>query len=193
MVLLKANCSRASHELCYATSKHPDKDFKYGGVIVSNADVGYNGLKPENARSQIANIHGGMVKIGEQWYISYHRHTHGRQFSRQSCMEPITIETDGSIQQVECTSFGLRGGKAPAKEPIPAWCACNLHKGQGGVFIKFSRERTVDAPFVVVEKGEGFVTNITDAGVVGFRYLTFDGRGLCGNLLQLSDRHILLE
>lgn len=168
-------CSRASHELCYATSKYPDRDFRFGGTIVSNADVGYNGLRSENARNQIANIHGGMVKIGAQWYISYHRHTHGRQFSRQSCMEPITIEADGSIKQVECTSFGLRGGKAPAKEPIPAWCACNMYKGAGGVFIKFSRERTVEAPFVVVEDGSGFVTNITDTGVVGFRYLTFDG------------------
>lgn len=168
-------CSKSCHELCYATSKYPDKDFKYGGVVISNADVGFNGLKPENARNQIANIHGGMVKVGEQWYITYHRHTHGRQFSRQACAEPITIDENGAIAQVECTSFGYSGGKVPAKDPIPAWCACNMYKGQGGVFIKFSRERTVDAPFVVVEDGEGFVTNISDTDVVGYRYLTFAG------------------
>lgn len=167
-------CSRLMHELCYAVSRFPDREFRFGGTIISNADIGFQGLDAGHARNQIANIHGGMVKLGDQWYISYHRHTHGRQFSRQGCMEPITIGQDGDIAQVECTSFGLNGGKAPAKGTVPAWCACNLYKGQGGVFIKFSRERTVDAPFVVVEK-EGYVTHITDTGVVGFRYLTFDG------------------
>lgn len=186
-------CSRLMHELCYATSKHPDRDFKFGGTVISNADVGYQGRTAEHARNQIANIHGGMVKLGDQWYISYHRHTHGRQFSRQSCAEPIIIEENGAIAQVECTSFGLSGGKAPAKGSIPAWCACNLYKGEGGVFIKFSRERTVEAPYVVVED-EGYVTNIADTGVAGFRYLTFDGtehtlslrvRGVCKGTLSV--------
>ncbi|MGN0967826.1 MAG: hypothetical protein ACI4O3_01035, partial [Oscillospiraceae bacterium] len=169
----------------------------FGGTVISNADVGYQGRTAEHARNQIANIHGGMVKLGDQWYISYHRHTHGRQFSRQGCMEPITIDKNGSIAQVECTSFGLSGGKAPAKGSLPAWCACNLYKGEGGVFIRFSRERTVEAPYVVVED-EGYVTNITDTGVVGWRYLIFDGeerelslhvRGRCRGTLSvcLSD------
>ena len=187
-------CSRLMHELCYAVSMSPDKDFRFGGTIISNADVGYEGRTLEHARNQIANIHGGMVKLGDQWYISYHRHTHGRQFSRQGCMEPITLDENGAIAQVECTSFGLSGGKASAKDPIPAWCACNMYKGEGGVFIAFSRERTVDAPFVVVEDGEGYVTHITDTGVVGWRYLTFDGtertlslrlRGTCSGTLNV--------
>ncbi|MGM9607256.1 MAG: family 43 glycosylhydrolase [Oscillospiraceae bacterium] len=190
-------CSRLVHELCYATSKYPNRDFRFGGTVISNADVGYQGRTAEHARNQIANIHGGMVKLGDQWYISYHRHTHGRQFSRQGCMEPITIDENGAIDQVECTSFGLSGGKAPAKRTLPAWCACNLYKGEGGVFIRFSRERTVEAPYVVVED-EGYVTNITDTGVVGWRYLIFDGeerelslhvRGCCKGTLSvcLSD------
>ena len=187
-------CSKASHELCYATSRYPDRNFKYGGVVISNTDVGFNGLKLANARNQIANIHGGMVKVRDQWYITYHRHTHGRQFSRQACAEPITIDENGAIAQVECTSFGYSGGTSPAKNPIPAWCACNMYKGEGGVFIKFSRERTVEAPFVVVEDGDGYVTNITDTGVVGFRYLTFDGsesnivlkvRGCCKGVMSI--------
>ena len=33
------------HELCYATSKNPTRDFVYGGVIVSNCDpVSYTHL-----------------------------------------------------------------------------------------------------------------------------------------------------
>lgn len=186
-------CSRLMHELCYATSQSPDQAFRFGGTIISNADVGYEGRTAEHARNQIANIHGGMVKLGEQWYISYHRHTHGKQFSRQGCAEPITIDERGGIAQVECTSFGFAGGRMSAKEPIPAWCACNLYKGQGGVFIKFGPTAQVEAPYVVV-KEEGYITNMTDTGVVGFRYLTFDGternlslrvRGTCNGKLDV--------
>lgn len=32
-----------NHELCYATSDLPDRDFVFGGTIVSNGDVGYHG------------------------------------------------------------------------------------------------------------------------------------------------------
>lgn len=32
-----------NHELCYATSDYPDRDFTFGGTIVSNGDIGYEG------------------------------------------------------------------------------------------------------------------------------------------------------
>ena len=32
--------SQKNHELCYATSRYPDHDFEFRGVIVSNGDVG---------------------------------------------------------------------------------------------------------------------------------------------------------
>lgn len=35
--------SLQSHELCYATSKYPDKDFTFGGTLVSIGDIGYQG------------------------------------------------------------------------------------------------------------------------------------------------------
>ena len=171
-------CSRAMHELCYATSQYPNRDFHFGGVVISNCDVGYHGRTTAEARNQIANVHGGMFEAQGQWYINYHRHTNGTQFSRQGCMEPITIREDGFIEQVECTSFGLSGGCIPAKGTIPAWCACNQYKGKGGCFIKFG-PRSVDGPYVVAEEVEGvlesYVSNITDDSLVGYRYLAFDG------------------
>ena len=33
-----------SHELCYATSDSPVKGFQYGGILVSNGDVGIEGV-----------------------------------------------------------------------------------------------------------------------------------------------------
>ncbi|MDE6964952.1 MAG: family 43 glycosylhydrolase [Lachnospiraceae bacterium] len=67
--------SHKSHELCYAVSDFPDRDFEYGGTIVSNGDVGFNGREmPSNV---LGNNHGGIEKIGEDYYIFYHRQTNG--------------------------------------------------------------------------------------------------------------------
>ena len=93
------------HELCYATSEHPTKGFKYGGVIVSNCDMHIDTYKPANKPMFYGgNNHGGMVQLNGDWYIFYHRQTNGTNFSRQGCMEKITILEDGSIPQVEITS-----------------------------------------------------------------------------------------
>src|SRR5699024_11478068 len=47
------------------------------------------------------NNHGSMVEIMGKWYIFYHRHTDGTNFSRQGCIEPISFREDGSIVQAE--------------------------------------------------------------------------------------------
>lgn len=58
------------HELCYATSKNPTRDFVYGGVIVSNCDLHIDTYKPADMPTAYgANNHGSIVQIGEDWYI----------------------------------------------------------------------------------------------------------------------------
>ena len=37
------------HELCYATSEYPDRDFVFRGVIVSGGDVGYHGRRERDS------------------------------------------------------------------------------------------------------------------------------------------------
>jgi arabinoxylan arabinofuranohydrolase len=74
--------SQQRHELCYAKSRYPDKGFVYGGVIISNGNIGYQGRKPEESLGYTGNNHGGLVQINGQWYIFYHRHTQTTQFSR---------------------------------------------------------------------------------------------------------------
>lgn len=54
--------SEKNHELCYATSKYPDHDFKYRGTLVSNGDVGYNGRKEKKRVNATGTTHGGMEK-----------------------------------------------------------------------------------------------------------------------------------
>lgn len=169
------------HELCYATSSKPDSGFVYGGTIISGGDIGYQGITENCARNATSNIHGGLIQLEGQWYIFYHRHTNGTQFSRQGCAEPVAILLDGSIMQVEMTSCGLNGGIMPAKGMIPAYCACNMYKGKGGKPIAFGPPN-VEGPYVTENHKQypeterlPYVTNITDTSVVGFRYLVFDG------------------
>ena len=99
--------SIAMHELCYAVSDNPMKGFVYGGVIVSNADMHIDSYKPADRNMAYGgNNHGSMVEIMGKWYIFYHRHTDGTNFSRQGCIEPISFREDGSIVQAELTSCG---------------------------------------------------------------------------------------
>ena len=100
--------SVALHELCYPVSDHPDRDFRYGGVIVSNCD-----LFPGKAGTPLncyGNNHGGLECIDGIYYIFYHRQTNRTMFSRQGCAEEVEILEDGSIPQTELTSCGLNGG-----------------------------------------------------------------------------------
>ena len=63
-----------THQLCYAISEHPMEGFTFGGVIVSNGDVGYHGIEEQDKLMSVGNNHGGLVCVENDWYIFYHRH-----------------------------------------------------------------------------------------------------------------------
>jgi hypothetical protein len=118
--------SYVNHELCYATAKSPTDEFKYGGVIISNGDIGIDTYKKADLPSvPYANNHGSMVKIQDDWYIFYHRHTNGHNYSRQECFEKLTIDDDGNIKQAEVTSCA--GTPLKGKGVFPAYIACNMY------------------------------------------------------------------
>ena len=77
-----------NHELCYATSDYPDRDFVFGGTIVSNGDVGYQGRAEKDRLNMTGTTHGSIENINGQWYVFYHRLTHKSDYSRQACAEP---------------------------------------------------------------------------------------------------------
>lgn len=185
-------------ELCYATSKNPTENFRYGGVIIANNDVGIDTYKPaEKPMYYGGNNHGGMVEINGEWYIFYHRHTNGTSYSRQTCAEKIRIEADGSIKQVELTSCGLNGGPLPGKGYYPAHIACNLFTGKcdtpytggGGLWLD-NRHPIITQNPADGEKGEAFILNMTTGAQAGFKYFDFKDtkrvtvkvRGLNGKL-----------
>jgi arabinoxylan arabinofuranohydrolase len=100
-----AHMGRAGMPTCigYATSKFPMGPFKYGGVIIDN-----DHCDPGNW-----NNHGSIVEFKGQWYVFYHRASHNSVTMRRTCMEPVTFNEDGSINEVEMTTQGAAGPLNP--------------------------------------------------------------------------------
>ena len=97
--------------LGYAVSDFPDRSFRYGGVVIDNF-----GCDPSTW-----NNHGSLCEFRGQWYVFYHRSTHGDVFSRHVCAEPVFFEDDGSIREVKMTSGEFAGG-----EVVPACRSAEL-------------------------------------------------------------------
>ena len=170
--------SQVMHELCYATSSSPRGPFKYGGVIVSNNDIGIDTYKAADRPVAFGgNNHGSIVEIAGQWYIFYHRQTNGTWFSRQGCAEPIYFDEDGRIKQVEITSCGLNGGPLKGEGTYPAYIVCHLfvekdqplYIGDPG-YPKVTQDGRDD------DKIDGHIADIGDGTTIGFKY--FDCHGV---------------
>lgn len=165
--------SQANHELCYATSKYPDRDFKYGGVIISNGDIGIEGRKPKRRVAATGNNHGSIEEINGEWYVFYHRHTHLNSYNRQGCAEKIKIAEDGSIAQVRITSCGLNAGALAPKGEYPAAIACVLTDGHMPHIGNGSIRGT--HPMITHQGKERYITAIRNGVFIGFRYFAFRG------------------
>lgn len=165
--------SENEHELCYATSSYPDKDFKYGGAIISNGDIGINGRKAEERLAATGNNHGSIEKINDKWYVFYHRPTHRNLFSRQGCAEEILIDANGNIAQVEMTSCGLNGGPLSADGEYSSLICCNLTNGKMPHIT--SQEPVTDIPHITNNGDERFISEISNGTLIGYKYFEFSG------------------
>lgn len=187
------------HELCYATSQYPDKEFKYQGVIISNNDLHIDTYKPaEKPMYYGGNNHGSIVEIQDEWYVFYHRHTNGSNFSRQGCLEKIDIDKAGKIKQVEMTSCGPNKGPLPGKGAYSAYIACNLfHRDEA----LYTGDLWMDSQFPKItqdgkdgDKEAGYIMNMTDSATAGFKYFNFKGtekitlkvRGYCSGSFKIK-------
>lgn len=163
-----------NHELCYATSKYPDRDFVFRGTVVSNGDVGYNGRTVKEKTNMTGTTHGSIIEINGQWYVFYHRLTHKSDYSRQACAEKISIDKDGSVKQVEVTSCGLNSGPLEAKSGCryPAVIACNLTNGH----MPHGSNSVYQTEFPnVTNIGEvRFIAEIEDGTLIGYKYFNFE-------------------
>jgi hypothetical protein len=168
--------SIAMHELCYATSKYPNKDFIYRGVIISNNDLHIDTYKPSNKPMYYGgNNHGSIVEVNNAWYVFYHRHTNGTTFSRQGCMEPIEFPDDGAIQQAEMTSCGPNNGSLMGRGEYPAYIACNLFCKDEALYTAQTAWMDNRYPKITQDGKDGdeeigYIANMMDSAVAGFKY-----------------------
>lgn len=178
--------SEVMHELCYAISDKPNADFKYGGVIVSNCDLGIDTYKSADMPAAYgANNHGSIVQIGDDWYIFYHRHTNNTWYSRQGCAEKISFDENGMISQVEITSCGLNGGPLNDRIPYPAYIVCNMFGKQPSPYVGEGDQARVQQDGWDGDRNPGYIHNITDGDTFGFKY--FDCKGVKG--LKITTRN----
>jgi hypothetical protein len=165
-----------SHELCYATSKRPDGDFEFGGVLVSNGDIGLFGIEDtRHAHNCTGNTHGSILELNGQYYVFYHRHSNRKQSSRQACAEKLRFE-NGHFYQAEMTSCGLNDGPLDGKGVYPAYIACNLYGRWGTRFMSMIKLPKWGLPYLTQEGPDResgpdqYITNMCHGAVAGYKY-----------------------
>ncbi len=171
--------SRHNHELCYAVSHYPDRDFTFGGTLVDLGDMFLHGNTEEkNAVNYLGNTHGGLLNIGQDWYIFYHRQTNQHSYSRQACAEKLRHPAPGVFLQSEVTSCGLNGGPLSGIGEYEARIACNLWSKNGvarydGKFCKKDHPYFTQTGRDRTAHGDQYIANMQDGSVAGFKYFNF--------------------
>ena len=147
--------------MAYLTSQSPLGPYKYQGLIMSS-------YKYPNA----INIHGSIEPFKGQWYVSYHRSVPGLNKTRVANIDPLTFNEDGTIQEVQMTSSGVRGSfKRGDKIQASGAVEFSAERNGGKMFVirghklKDSHEfQTTDYPYISYgETGQW----------TGYRYLDF--------------------
>lgn len=171
--------SRLNHELCYAVSERPDGGFEFGGTLVSLGDVGLRGRTGEDhATNYLGNTHGGLLRLGNTFYIFYHRQTNRSSYARQACAERLVRREDGGFAQAEVTSCGLNGTSLAGTGVFGARIACNLwsKQGTGRVDGFGAAARLRDHPYFTQDGRDGderarqYIANMRHGSVAGFKY-----------------------
>lgn len=161
-------------ELCYATSRYPDRDFKYGGVLLDNGNV-FGGSAPT---FYYGNNHGSLAKIGDDFYIFGHRQTGRSEFSRQGIAQKIEFK-NGAFLQAEMTSCGVQP-YLECKGSYEAGIACVLNKGgvAKGTGTKFFRPYiTQDGPDREHSPAQ-YIANFSNGCICGYKYFKIPPRAM---------------
>lgn len=163
------------HTLCYATSRYPDREFKYQGVIISNGGMKACKEGVQKPEYYWGNNHGSILEMDYELYIFYHRHTNKSSWCRQGCVEHLVME-NGKIEQVNMSSMGMRKEPFLFQGEYPAYISCILKKQEMDAYIPFQfLQFTSSDPFVTQEKNTEipFVSNLRNGSTAGYRYFRF--------------------
>lgn len=164
------------HELCWAVADTPLGDYRFGGVLVSNSDIGANGNT--EALNYRGNTHGSVACVNGKWYVFYHRQTNRHFFSRQACAEEIKFDGE-RFYQAEVTSCGLNGGPLKDEGTYEARIACHLYSKNGTTESLAEQQNEMHPAFT--QEGEDrednpnqYINNMRDGATAGYRYFNFE-------------------
>lgn len=146
----ESNCAT----LNYATATSPLGPYTFRGVIIDNWGSGKN----------LVNNHGCIAEINGKWYIFYHRPTHGISSMRKACIEPISFNADGTINEVEMTTQGA-GGPINPLQRMEAYRACLM----SGNMMPTVRRPNNDIPIE-------YLSAIKDSDYAYWKYFDFTGK-----------------
>ena len=168
-----ADISRRQRPTClgYAMATAPLGPYTYKGVIIDN-----HGCDPDTW-----NNHGSIVCFNGQWYVLYHRSTHGSRTMRKACIEPIHFNDDGTIDEVEMTTQGA-GKPLDAYRPIDAARACRL---EGHVRIRLAGDLPKREVLAETQTGDAAEWKYIDFGE-GAASVTIRVQAPTGGRLTLS-------
>ena len=112
----------SNYNLYYAYSDAPLGPYTFGGVVI---DARARGLDREGRAMATAspngNTHGGLARIGDQWYIFYHRQAGLTGYARQAMVAPVSISvTPGPGGKVEISEgeYNSQGFELDGLNPL---------------------------------------------------------------------------
>lgn len=191
----------SNYTLAYAYSDSPLGPFTYGGTLVDcrGRDTDASGNVIATA-TPVGNTHGSLCKIGDQWWLFFHRQTGLDEFSRQAMVAPVKVAvTPGAkgkvdISEAEYTSEGFEiEGLNPLKL-YPAAIASHFTGSQPAYQIKYPQMRYFGPYFdpihlsadSIISVGRSPyddiinynpVVNLTSGSILGYKYFNFSTLG----------------
>ena len=184
---------QSNFTLAYAYSDNPLGPWTYGGTIIDGRgrDTDANGKTIYTATPN-GNTHGSILKIGDQWWVFYHRQCGTDEYSRQAMAAPIEVTVEkgkggqGSISEAEYTSEGFEKDGLDPLKLYPAAIASHF-TGKDGAYQTYPRLHYSGSHFLPVyyddhgmkepyhpDLNVNPVINNTDGSIVGYKYFNFD-------------------
>ncbi len=183
---------QTNYTLAYAYSDSPLGPWTYGGTLVDcrgrDTDESGNVICTANP---YGNTHGSLAKIGDQWWLFYHRQTGTDEYSRQAMASPVEVTVEPGkggkvyITEAEYNSEGFRTEGLNPLFKTPAGLACYYTNPDGigqtypkfhfsGSYVKATRidPDSYVGPF---NQKQPFcpVTNNVPGSVFGYKYFNF--------------------
>lgn len=181
-----------NYTLAYAYGDAPLGPWTYGGTIIDGRgrEIDENGKVIPSA-TPTGNTHGGLCKIGDQWYVFYHRQTGLNEFSRQAMVAPITVEVQkgkGGKVEISEGEYNSEGFSLDGLDPLEthsAGIACwytgpkeAVHDWPNKTFFGsyvaagYGTDDKYEAPYDL-RNNHNPVVNNTDGSIVGYKYFNF--------------------